>query len=198
MSQILDSVDELVGSAVPELCSRVLRFSLVMGLVLLSALMISACAGVEDAARFGPVLSPVQDLVGVELTANRVVSMPCIPSRRDPVGVWLGMQIIDVTISDDAFTLELVETDARLGSHPSGCRDPETMLVQSVFLIDGDDPIFAQQQSLTAAGTRLVFQLDDKSPSDFDVVILPTFEFEMGNGMRQTTIFGLIGRYSMA
>jgi hypothetical protein len=45
--------------------------------------------------------------------------------------------------------------------------------------------------------TNSSFALDGRSPADFDVVILPTFEFEMGDGTRQTTIFGLIGRYSI-
>lgn len=168
-----------------------------IGSMFAGLLLLSACTSTEQAGEFGPVQLSLDEIVGTEIEVNRVVSMPCISSRRDPVGVWFGLRVHDANVEADVFTINLEETDARLGSHPSGCRSPAMLLAQSVFLLSGDDPVFSSSESTEGAVTKLAFKLDGRSPEDLDVVILPTFEFLMGNGMRQTTIFGLIGRYSM-
>ena len=174
-------------------------------LTALVILLLVACGGstrAESAAtsgeQFGPVLASVDEIIGTELTANSVVSLPCIPSRRDPVGVWLSIQVHDAQVEDDAFTLALEATDARLGSHPSGCSNPETLVAQSVFLFDGDEPVFASSESTVDDIVTLTFALQGRPAADLDVVVLPTFAFNMGDGNRQTTIFGLIGKYSLA
>lgn len=168
-----------------------------ISIIAMVAVLLSSCGSEAETNRFGPVVSGVDEIVGTELMANRVVSLPCIPSRRDPVGVWLAMQVVGAEVAGDMFTLDLLQTDARLGSHPSGCRNPGILLAQSVFLFDGSDPVFAQEQGLREDSTRLVFALADRDVADFDLVVLPTLGFETGDGMAQTTIFGLIGRFSL-
>lgn len=160
-------------------------------------MLLGGCASAGVADQFGPVLSPVREIVGTQVKANNVVAMPCIPSRNDPVGVWLAMAVSKAEVVGDVFTITLQETDARLGSHPSGCRNPTTLFAQSVFLLDGDEPIFATAQSEAGPLTTLEFSVTDRSLDELDLVILPTIEFEMGDGVRQTTVFGLIGRYSL-
>ena len=162
------------------------------------ALVLAACGSDDEASRFGPVVSTVDEIVGTELAANRVVSMPCIESRRDPVGVWIAMRVTDAELDDGLFTLDLQQTDARLGSHPSGCRNPAILLAQSVFLFDGRDLVFARDQEMQGESTRLVFAVGDQRATEFDLVILPTFTFDKGDGRPETTIFGLLGRYSLS
>ena len=135
--------------------------------------------------------------MGTELLATEVVPLPCIPSRNDPVGVWLGVRIHAAGITSGAYIIELQQTQARLGSHPSGCRNPQVLLANSVFLVGDSEPIFASTASTSGDVTTLMFQLDAPTARGLDLVVLPTIEFEKKDGTRETTIFGLIGRYSL-
>lgn len=158
----------------------------------------TGCASTPATTAFGNVVGSFDDIVGTELTDNRVVSLPCIPSRRDPVGVWIGLHIIDARSIGDDLQIEVEPTEARLGSHPSGCRSPELLPAQSIFLlIDGHETVLAERQSQTVAVTTLHYALADADGAMIDVVVLPTIGFELKNGERQTTIYGLLGRYSL-
>ena len=137
----------------------------------------------------------IADVVGTELTATNVVGMQCIPSRVDPVGVWIGIRVTDADVSEDRFTIGLEQTEARLGSHPSGCANPELKLAQSVFLLAGDDDsVLASAAAADGSITRLVFDLAGREPDDFDVAVLPTIGFSRGDGSPATTIFGFVDR----
>lgn len=164
---------------------------------LFAVAVLVACGGIDRDEKFGPVASPVSELVGTELSANSVVDLPCIPSRRDPVGVWLAMRVDRAVPAADSFLLGLEQTDARLGSHPSGCRAPELLLAQSVFLLDdNDDPIFAAKEAVIDGVTLLEFDLEGPAV-DHELMVVPTFRFEKKDGNLETTIFGTVGRYSI-
>jgi len=165
-------------------------------LMIAVALFATACA--EDTAdQFGDSVSSLDAAVGTEIKANGVVGLTCIPSRADPVGVWVGIRLDSIDIGTDAVVLGLQSTDARFGSHPSGCRDPQILLADSVFMVEGSsDPIFASSQAVIDGVTLLEFELTE-SATDYDVVFVPTFAYELKNGDRQTTVFGNIGRYSI-
>lgn len=170
-------------------------------------LITAACAGNEpsddaavDAAHplFGAT-ELLSDVVGSDLLASEVVPMACIPSRTDPVGVFLGLRIVDWQVEADMVSVSIRSNHARLGSHPSGCSDPMLVMQDSMFLLGPDDEAVHASRAVEADGaTTLVFDLDDRSAAGWSAVLLPTIDYALGNGDRQTSIFGFVGHYALA
>ena len=141
----------------------------------------------------------LSEIVGTDIRSSQVVAMQCIPSRVDPVGVWLELEIVDWLVTDEEFAVRLRTSDSRLGSHPSGCSDPSPDLEQSMFLLGpGDQTVLASYAEEIGDTTDLIFELGDLAVESLSAVLLPTLEFTAGGGERQTTIFGLMGFYQLA
>lgn len=125
--------------------------------------------------------------------------MQCIPSRLDPVAVTLVLEISEWLATDDRLAVSVRTGETRLGSHPSGCSEPEPLLEQSMFLLGpSDQTILATNALETGDVTTLIFEFGDFRPAALSAVLLPTLEFTAGDGERQTTIFGFMGFYQLA
>ena len=107
--------------------------------------------------------------------------------------------ILGWQVEDDAFSISLRASDPRFSAHPSGCRDPQLELVQSVFLLGPDDEtVLPSSAYLEGEATKLVFELDGRSPETWAAVLFPTLSFDDKSGERRTTIFGIVGFYELA
>ncbi len=175
------------------------------GLVAAAALLVAiggASVLIEDrAGRAHPLFGeaePLSAVVGNDLRASEVVPMRCIPSRTDPVGVFLGLQIVDWDVSADAVTIDVRVNHALLGSHPSGCSDPFVVLQDSMFLLGpGDEAVHAEPALVAGDTATLAFDLAGRASTRWSVVFLPTIDYQLANGDRQTSIFGLVGHYAL-
>ena len=144
------------------------------------------------------VAEPLSTVVGNDLRASEVVPMQCIPSRADPVGVFLGLQIVDWDITAEAVLVDVRVNHALLGSHPSGCSDPFVVLQDSMFLLGPDDEaVHAQPIAVDGDTATLAFDLAGRMSDRWSVVFLPTIDYKLANGERQTSIFGLVGHYAL-
>lgn len=188
-----------------------------VGLVVVMCALVAGCAAsstseniqtVELADRVGGTIDgdhrlfgATQELsatIGNEITTSGVVPMTCIPSRTDPVGVLLGLEIVDWMVADAQVTVSLTTTYAKLGSHPSGCSDPSILIADSMFLLGpNDETLHATGEVQRDDATTLIFELGDRVVGDWTAVLLPTIEYALGNGDRQTSIYGFVGHYAL-
>lgn len=141
----------------------------------------------------------LSEAIGTTIVDSQVVGLACIPSRTDPVGVFINLHIVDARLGDEVFQLQLAATDTRLGSHPSGCHDPDLVLAQSVFLLSSEDDTVLADRSSTAAGiTTLEFDLDGHDPDQLAAVLFPTVSYAAGDGERETASYGLVGMFLLS
>ena len=177
-----------------------------MAVAAFAGLLAAACASAEPADvvddagvhRLFGATEQLSDTIGNEITSSGVVAMRCIPSRSDPVGVLLGLEIVDWTLGEAELSVSLNTTYAKLGSHPSGCSDPSILIGDSMFLLGPDDETLHAASAVESDGTTtLVFDLGGRLAEDWTAVLLPTIEYALGNGDRQTSIYGLVGHYAL-
>ncbi|MGI9606037.1 MAG: hypothetical protein ACR2P0_07850 [Acidimicrobiales bacterium] len=147
----------------------------------------------------GPELASISDEVGTTINHSAVVPLACIPSRNDPVGVFISVRLTGATIDSDSVSVSLESTDTRLGSHPSGCHDPELALAQSMFLLGPDDnAILAERTTTSGSEVTLHFDVAGRDLDSLAAVLLPTLAYRRGDDSPTTGVYGFVGAWRLA
>ncbi len=131
------------------------------------------------------------------LVSSRVVPLPCIESRSDPVGVFMTVEVVGAEVRRDVAAITIRPTDIRLGSHPSGCREPEVLAEESWFVLDGDTTIEATAKSVSGDETTVFFDLSVVEAPEVAAVLLPRIGYLDGSDMRRTSAYGPIEAFRL-
>ncbi len=154
--------------------------------------------------RFDPAVLDLDDLpghdtlIGTQVAGSSVVPLGCIPSREDPVGTWVRIDVVDIRSDAGTIDVDLSPVDARFGSHPSGCSEPEIVGEESALVLTPDGAEPPSSASTSADGVASMrFDLGDWPESEVAIVILPRLTYLDGSGGERVTSYGVLEAFTI-